>query len=145
MTLTEFLAARLDEDQAMAEACPWSEWMVSGSQDYSMPLTLCGRVAGETWADLAQDVWRQGPDVASLRHAARHDPARVLREVEAKRARLALLAEAQAELDKLLADEHASPMDQAMAVGRVRGAWLAVRHDAAIWRDHPDYTLVTGR
>ena len=64
---------------------------------------------------------------------------RMLREVEAKRARLALLAEATAEMDKLLADKHAGIADQAMAVGRVRGARMAVRYDAALYSDHPDW------
>jgi hypothetical protein len=53
MTLTEFLAARLDEDQAAAEA-------------WSAPFS--------------------NPTAEQREHIARHDPAWVLAEVEAKRA-----------------------------------------------------------
>lgn len=59
MTLTEFLTARLDEDEALAQAA---------REDYRMDLRMA--------RDMAQ-------------HSARHNPARVLREVEAKRAILA--------------------------------------------------------
>lgn len=58
MTLVEFLAARLDDDEAVAQrAARWNE----GCRD---------------WATDGEPDWE---------HIARHDPARVLREVEAKR------------------------------------------------------------
>lgn len=69
-TLTEFLAARLDEDEAAAreasQAIGSGEWGHGQRQVRSVTLTL----VAETAAD---------------RHIARHDPARVLREVAAKR------------------------------------------------------------
>jgi hypothetical protein len=125
--LAAFLAARLSEDEAIArEAAGLTECWVAEEPAIGVVL-----VDGEPLIE--------GHITGLTAHIARHDPARVLREAGAMRARLALLAEAQAELDRLLADEHASPMDQAMAVGRVRGARMAVRYDAAVWRDYPDY------
>lgn len=126
--LTAFMNARLAEDQAAAKAC----------------------------ADLESAAWRPvdenvrshdggGSDVVvalereTAEHIARHDPGRALREVAAKRARLALMTEAHAEMDKLLADKHAGDVERAMAIGRARAATVAVKHDAAIWNGHADY------
>lgn len=75
MTLTEFVAARLDEDEAAASHTSPAPWQAT-------PLA--------TYVSDANDV-----RVAALaftedgRHIARHDPARALREVAAKRAILA--------------------------------------------------------
>lgn len=61
MTLIEFLRARLDEDEAAArEADTGGRWRP-------------GNADGPLWVN------------ANMRHMARHDPARVLAEVEAKR------------------------------------------------------------
>ena len=62
-----------------------------------------------------------------------------LREVAAKRARLALMIEATEEMDRLVADDDVSTPDQTMAIGRCRAATVAVKHDAAVYSDHPDY------
>jgi hypothetical protein len=105
MDLTDFLAARLAEDEAGARE--------------------------------AQSLWDDSLEIIAFqRH---YDPARALREVEAKRARLALMIEARGEMDKLLAGDTAGRVDQAMAIGRARGATVAVKHDVAVWSDHPDY------
>lgn len=71
MTIIEFLEARLAEDEAMARAATGT--------------------VGETWEEDYYRVTGVGPvgydmDAAAIPHVARHDPARVLREVEAKRA-----------------------------------------------------------
>lgn len=73
MTITEFLTRCLDEDEAWARAASEAPWHVGDA--YGLPrLEATGRAVGLTGADQ--------PD---LDHIARHDPARVLREVEAKR------------------------------------------------------------
>jgi hypothetical protein len=64
---------------------------------------------------------------------------RETRDADAKRNRLALMGDAHAEMDKLLADKHAGVADQAMAIGRARGATVAVKYDVAIYSDHPDF------
>lgn len=68
-----------------------------------------------------------------------YEPERALLEVEAKRKRLALMTEAHAVMDRLLADKHAGDAARAMAVGRARAATVAVKYDAAVWSGHPDY------
>lgn len=73
-------------------------------------------------------VMRDNGGVAA--HIARHDPARALREVEAKRKRLAAYTAARA-----AADKHG---DRYMA-GVADGLAVAVKDDASAWSDHPDY------
>lgn len=106
MTLTEFITARLDEDEAVARGAARDG---EGAIDW----------AGES-----------GPtDV----HIARHDPARVLAEVEAKRRIVehwTLLAEQAAE-----APDHL----RRMLSSQVTGLGVAVRLLALPYADHPDY------
>jgi hypothetical protein len=83
MDLVTFLTARLDEDEAIAKAAtesapaPW----VPGGEDYGAPM-----VADATGDPLIYD--EGTPTVQESAHIARHDPARVLRDVAAKRATL---------------------------------------------------------
>jgi len=82
--LAAFLNARLDEDEATAKASVMPEWMISESGEFGY---IVAAVGTETTGESIADAWQE--DVAV--HIARHDPARVLREVEAKRAMLAEL------------------------------------------------------
>jgi hypothetical protein len=82
--LVAFLNARLDEDEATAKASVMPEWMISESGEFGY---IVAAVGTETTGESIADAWQE--DVAV--HIARHDPARVLREVEAKRAMLAEL------------------------------------------------------
>src|SRR5690348_9322045 len=84
MELTEFLRARLDEDEATAQAAtagPWSvadrgDVMVTGSEDaYGYPHYVTCDFEG----------LRASVDAEDADHIARWDPARVLAEVEARR------------------------------------------------------------
>ena len=94
--LAAFLKARLNEDEAAAKAAA-----IPDGPEWSLP----GPVPGEE----------------QNAHIARHDPARMLREVEAKRAILALLASA--------------PVEDVNV-----GIELEIqRHMAAVWSDHPDF------
>ena len=106
MTLAEFLTDRLDEDEAAAKACGQdsADWLSEGK---GLRWGAGGAAASFAFADDA-------------RHAARHDPARVLREVAAKRGVLDVAT---------------------VAVG---SQWpdlrdLMLRHMAAVYSDHPDY------
>ena len=101
--LTAFLNARLDEDEAAAKAA-----------------------ADETAAG-----WFTGTvPLASAAFIARHDPARVLREVEAKRAILARYAEPL---------EGRGLGEQLQLSQEKQGLYFAVLALAAVWSDHPDY------
>ena len=104
--IAAFIGARLDEDEAAARAVP-----------------------GRAWYEPDDDRFSHYKDAA---HIARHDPARVLREVTAKRAILT---------------RH-SPVTEpgrgtrcGWCSGEFDVAWPCedARSVAAIWSDHPDY------
>jgi hypothetical protein len=109
MTLTEFLTARFDEDEAAARALDW------------MP----------RWV-MADDLPNAQPGVVD--HIVRHDPARVLAEVDAKR-------QIVTEYERGLGRRRDHPGDPASA-----GALLAlhaIAHLLALpYADHPDYDEV---
>lgn len=98
--LVTFLRARLDEDEATAMACKFSRWkyaygVLSGDAGPTAPIPWSmvnadgvqrhGEMEGRTWSDFAKRITIHDPEGAGLTHAARHDPARVLAEVAAKR------------------------------------------------------------
>jgi len=141
MTLSEFLAARLDEDEATAKHAtpgPWA-WEATGEKDNSWAVglvqdedenTLSGQIdAGD---GIIIDGVCEGIDgnLADADHVARHDPARVLREVEAGRAIVhrctALMNEP---------DEYPNGLVSPRAV-LARQVLMSL---AAVWSDHPDY------
>lgn len=76
--IVEFLAARLDEDQADAEAAHAGPWVTDLDDEVDENVTdASGQIVA--WV-------RARPATAATRaHIARHDPARVLAEVKAKR------------------------------------------------------------
>ncbi|MFI9618122.1 DUF6221 family protein [[Kitasatospora] papulosa] len=125
--LVAFLKTRLDEDERVARACAGDgTWTVEGLEVYGPDLS------GEVRA-----------------HAARQDPARTLREVEAKRALLAEYGAAVAareEASTVLQKTRASGWDPIMAeleeasAIHKRDALLGVlRLLATVYTDHPDY------
>lgn len=91
-----FLEARYAEEEAAAKAVRPGDWN-----------------DGDAWAEF-------GSEVAS--HFRRHDPARVLREVEAGRAIIAAFR-----------DEHRGSPDS------YDGFWCAILANACAYADHPDY------
>jgi hypothetical protein len=109
--LAAFLAARLAEDEAAAQALGADRW---DAQEFS-PTDWAIRGAGMGPRAVA-DTWK--PETAA--HIARHDPARVLREV--------------AVLRSIVTSHHYD-----------RGRCDSCEYDcpvaalAAIWQDHPDY------
>src|SRR4051812_20108777 len=82
LTLTEFLLARIAEDEESAREATSGRWQVAESwagpnavlNDEGHPLAVCGATV-EGYDKPATDA----------EHIARHDPARVLAECEAKR------------------------------------------------------------
>jgi hypothetical protein len=79
-TLTDFLLARIAEDEAMArEAAEWAEgpWYVERSES--------GVLASDRVPVVFDPRGYTGKARTHLDHIARHDPARVLAECEAKR------------------------------------------------------------
>jgi hypothetical protein len=122
MTLTEFLAARLDEDQAAAEALKVERWVLDNEW-----------VFGETSADVIASLNNDQLSTATGEHIARHDPARVLAEVDAKRRIL-----------ELHADGHECPtFDREIGGEPVTGYYgddcPTLRRLALPHADHPDY------
>lgn len=97
MTLTEFLLARIENDEDHADRAAFG-WRPMGEPDVI-----------EEWSTLRSDV---------TEHIARHDPARVLAECEAKR-RILNLCDFEPDCDAAV-----------LKVARVL---------AAVYADHPDY------
>jgi len=132
--LAAFLAARLGEDEAAAKAAgdDEMEWRFDGRANPP-------RIDGAPWeSSFHSGIWNcddPGDDCWEFRlrgestgdHIARHDPARVLREVEADRALLAKLRQVEEFGEHLRVDTEILILRQVIAIR------------AAIWNDHPDY------
>lgn len=121
MTFTEFLEARLKEDKQWALAAQDGD----GYAGWDNPSTGVVQVAGGGLDGLVLV-----PRNMAV-HIARHDPARVLREVEAKRA---ILAEYEKE---------ARVIEQGHRTGWTEGGQAVretvLRLHASVYADHPDY------
>lgn len=113
MTITEFLTARLDEDESIAR-------MADGASSHP------GEAEGE-------------PAVAtpSQRHIDRWSPTRVLVDIAAKRT----IVETYEELGRVLAKASDSGRADEAAVTRnlFAGLQVAVLAHAMVFADHPDY------
>ena len=126
MGIVEFLEARIAEDEAVAKnVASAGEW-TSGST-YGMFVSVearCGTVVSGEWE-------RQDAN-----HIARHDPARVLREVAAKRAIIEAADEA-SDLDMSIDNDRRvgrRDMTEEPYLGDV-----ILRALAASYADHPDF------
>jgi hypothetical protein len=147
VTPAEFIRARLNEDEVAARAAtpgPWrhdpgKEW-IGDPKLLEMARRGVQTFAGEEFVGAGARpevacIAATGPgddpqSMADAAHIARHDPARVLREVAALRA-LVDMAE------RYAADPAHDDPDYAN--GREAAGEDAVRHVAAIWSDHEDY------
>jgi len=119
--LAAFITARLDEDEAMAKLAARE----GGTWTQDDPERRPGAISSAG----GQVVYDEGaPDEYQAAHIARHDPARVLREVAAKRAMVA---------------DHGPSEVAPDACRRCKGGMAfpcrTIRHLAAAWSDHPDY------
>jgi hypothetical protein len=132
--LVAFLLARVDEDEAVAR----------GAAAHITPSRSRPGPAGENWSatyDQVRSDWHDGMrhDIAEVgtfgrdltAHIARHDPARVLAECEAKRRMVSRL---QAYTDALAA----TPGDRER-LARWSEWDLAARYLALPYASHPDY------
>jgi hypothetical protein len=132
--LAAFLAARLDEDEAAAKAAkapsPWK------AAEHEADNWIVTDAAGEPL------IYDEGtPSLEEAAHIARHDPARVLREVEAKRTILA-------EHDPCYPTYYPTPSGQPTCGVCHSGGFdwdperwpcATVRALAVVYGDHPDY------
>jgi hypothetical protein len=124
MTITEFLEARIAEDEAEARAAtpgPWDSMTEETGNGENIYYTV---EHGDTQLlDMADS---SGQGRADAYHIARHNPARVLAECEAKRA-IAGLHKVGADQ----CDEH-NAMFESIPCPTIRAL-------AAVYKDHRDY------
>lgn len=131
--LVAFLTARLDEDEAVAKRAAGADsegrYCTSWSYDREQFRVTTD---GTSWIN-AKDTGD-----ACGEHIARHDPARVLAEVTAKRA----IVEDYLVVMANNAIERASGGDEVVASARVlivKSLRMALMRLAFAWSDHPDY------
>jgi len=114
-TLTEFLLARIAEDEAVARAVTPGPWRIEKTSSH---------MDKETWAVADVERFRGytnhvavGEDKPLAIYIARHDPARVMAECEAKRRIVEMIDD-----------------------GQIDDDYLRVRRALALpYADHPDY------
>jgi len=119
MSLTEFVADRLAEDEAAAKAANGLDWLEDDGDE-----------PGDSWI-LNEHMHLFETDTVTAVHVTRHDQARVLREVEAKRAILAAYQEAltiQAGFKEVSSEE-----------ANREALEMACKALAAAYSDHPGY------
>ena len=83
--LVQWLGEQLDEDERIAREAPHGPWLISNTVDPTKPCEV------RTFPDLR--LVADGLSWLAAEHIVRHDPARVLREIDAKRQIVQLLAE----------------------------------------------------
>lgn len=127
--LIAFVTARLDEDEAAAEAAAAAsapDWHHTPAVTVHGPIIL---IAGGEYDEFeVADIDRNGDDKAA--HITRHDPARALREVAAKRKTLARHSPVRSAGRRMCAT----------CLGSCT-FWPCydLRDLAAVWSGHPDY------
>lgn len=143
LTIIEFLKARLAEDETAAMAATPGPWEWDGF-DREYRSRVSQRVT--TGTELGDEVGSAGDRDA--RHIIRHNPARVLREVAAKRV---IVAEYEAAVRRKKAEweNYADWVDGNARGPRpsfegpdpklIPGLERSARHLAAVYSDHPDY------
>lgn len=140
--LIAFVRARLDEEEAAAKNCAdssgnlsWSDCTVMASGDHTIRTVPGNRpVARVRLADSAARDGRTLNPVACANHIARHDPARVLRDIEADRK---LLAAYQKTLS--LPPGRDPQVEGEDEIGWRLALEFAIKLRAARFSDHPDY------
>jgi hypothetical protein len=138
--LIAFLNARLDEDEAAAKAVrqprnwhqgdesdPWASW--DRDMIYMWPPEFHTPIESDKhWRGLQAD------DDHLAAHIARHDPARVLREVTAKRA----IVTRYAAVRRAFGDREGGLWPDVTRREKSH-AYATLCDLAGIWSDHPDY------
>ncbi|MFC9874844.1 DUF6221 family protein [Nocardia salmonicida] len=139
--IAEFIAARLDEDEQIAQAAgpgKRAQWTYRGEHD--------NETGGEVYAlDVADYVTMDSEGLTPAvepndgHHIARHDPARTLRQVE--RDRKVLARHTKQDTTGMIVIGGGGDVCTGCGVSNGHRAWpcAEVRDLAAIWADHPDY------
>lgn len=125
--LVQFLRERLDEDEAMALEAPPGPWHIGNAVDPTQPCHVHTFPGVHMVAD--------GLNWLVAEHIARHNPARVLAEVEARRQVLCDLE--QAEFTLSVAGPGTPPHD--LMTGAVNLLRRTVRLLAVPYGDHPAF------
>ena len=137
-----FAEARLNEDEAAARACAdsggsleWIDSRVMASGDHTIRTRPGARVVARVRiADTeASDGSVIDPDACAA-HIPRYDPARVLRDVAAKRARIERYKRAVE-----VGGANPSPFVRGQDNGYAEACLDSIRDDVAAWSDHPEY------
>lgn len=87
-------------------------------------------LADRTWLVPDHELVADSPSAADVDYIVRHDPARVLREIEAKRAIVAEYERA-----------HTRPKGDVASAGALLALHGVVKHLAAVYADHPSYRV----
>jgi len=142
MTITEFLEARIAEDEAVANDATGARWVVLPGVNASLVNIDATQVRDEKWKyGRFGHIATTSHDAAYAEHIARHDPARVLAECAAKRAIIEL---------------HGPVRDDGWKSGEANDyLWCGmcgsiddspepypcatIKALAAVYKDHPDY------
>lgn len=142
--LRAFIEARLAEDErgALINGTQPAHWRAITDGNFG-PAVRTGTDDAPEWSrEVNYQMWRCDDEedgcpeiarhwIAEAEHIARHDPARVLREVAVNRAILG-------ELDAAFRAAKAHPDDLANA-GRLLTMVRVLKLLASAWQDHPDY------
>lgn len=149
LTIEEFIAARLNDDEQAATQCQERDWQFSGSNCH----VLAERSANGSFRTIAWCANGYDDDLSNSIHIANYDPGRVLREVEAKRALVADL-EAQKHFlnqyqwygcDAMTDDPSGNPdlpdvpTGRPCTCGRDEDVKRRLGLLSSVWSDHPDY------
>lgn len=122
MNIVEFLKARYDEDEQVARAAASGSWWAVDAGEYGAEVYTTGEVVAAS---------REGGGVGleDAVHIARHNPDRVLREIEAHRSIVAFYE---------ALNDHPMRSDAAFHWQRL-AMKQTVRKLARIYADHPDF------
>ena len=137
MKLTEFLLARIAEDEALAQVATPGQWDRDSGWSITAP-------PPEDWSGPYVVVETKQRNDAEF--IASHNPARVLAECEAKRNIVAHLVDAErgvARAARLLAREGNDSRDaqeaEFAADAKLDAVTCIAKHVAAVYADHPDF------
>lgn len=127
--LTQWLRAQLDEDERIARAATLGPWVQSGIGDYGWTVDFGRPGAGVETADTEQGL-------ADADFIAAHNPARALREIDAKRRMLDEFTQAGSVPDT--PERRTSPHWKG-DFGYLQGLARAVHLLASAYADRPGY------
>jgi hypothetical protein len=134
--LASWLTTQLDEDERVAREATGLRW---GACDKTMPYLISDVDAYRSNRTLDSTIGRvavaEAPE--DRRHIVAQDPARVLREIDAKRQTLAEYNAAGEAMDRAARDGDTAQYNAARAERRVLDR--AIRRDAAVHADRPGY------